>query len=481
MNILSHSLSSIQPTLDAFYKLADEFISPFNLVRSIDSYDRFFNTLSSLVHALALQLLQEVIETADLKFRNMPGRTQRYYVKSTRQRTIITPFGPLTYTRTQYQDRDTGTPFCPTDLKLGLLPRVRYDALVQSMIVELAAESNSMIKVGKHVGELIHAHYSSDPNRHDFAIPRQTVYNILNRTSLLEPSLPPCQKTPPVLYIMADEKYIPIQQRPADQREKPKRKMCKLAVIFEGREPVVTKNGEKTNRFQLTQKTYVTDQSGTIWEKTLDALSQRYDLDQVEKLYILGDGAPWIANGRITLSGVHPQVIVALDRFHFQQAINRITQNQEIKKQLREAALQDDKDSFKALGDSVIERMAEKKREKSQKNLDYCLDHWTHYQNMLQRVKIGCAMEQEISHVMASVFTSVPKAYVQERLSTYIQHRINFKNKVDLRKLVRDSLNQKLSPNEHSSLNLQICESQKETSSYKVNIDHFTANTIYSF
>ena len=54
---------------------------------------------------------------------------------------------------------------------------------------------------------------------------------------------------------------------------------------------------------------------------------------------------------------------------------------------------------------------------------------------MQSEVKIGCAMEQAISHVLAAVFTCIPKAYVSDHLHTYVQARINYKNHQDLIRL----------------------------------------------
>ena len=61
------------------------------------------------------------------------------------------------------------------------------------------------------------------------------------------------------------------------------------------------------------------------------------------------------------------------------------------------------------------------------------LNNWCFIQNMYKKVKIGCAMEQAISHVIASVFTSVPKAYCKEKIRTYLDARMHQQNGLDLR------------------------------------------------
>ena len=50
-----------------------------------------------------------------------------------------------------------------------------------SYVAEAYADENSMIKIGNEVGNLIHAKFSLKDNR-DYAIPRQTVYNLMKRS-----------------------------------------------------------------------------------------------------------------------------------------------------------------------------------------------------------------------------------------------------------------------------------------------------------
>ena len=54
---------------------------------------------------------------------------------------------------------------------------------------------------------------------------------------------------------------------------------------------------------------------------------------------------------------------------------------------------------------------------------------------MQNEVKLGCAMEQAISHVLASPFTCIPKAYVSDHLHTYVQARMFCKNGQNLIKI----------------------------------------------
>ena len=55
---------------------------------------------------------------------------------------------------------------------------------------------------------------------------------------------------------------------------------------------------------------------------------------------------------------------------------------------------------------------------------------------MNREIKIGCCMEQAISHILASVFTSVPKAYGKTHLPTYLSYRDIHQNGHDMRNII---------------------------------------------
>lgn len=59
---------------------------------------------------------------------------------------------------------------------------------------------------------------------------------------------------------------------------------------------------------------------------------------------------------------------------------------------------------------------------------------------MYREVFIGCPMESAISHNIASIFSSVPKAYSEENLKKYISYRDLTLNNYDIRALFIASL-----------------------------------------
>lgn len=483
---LNYQLSNIDYSLS-------KFIAPFITKFSSLDYAVFIQDIDSWIRAFIKKAIISSIEKADREFRDSPGRLQRYYVKQTRSRSLITVFGEISFLRTEYVHRDTNSPYCYIDRKLAIKSRQRYDCCIEAKVKELYANHNSMIKVGEIIGESTFASFSLDSTRKYHALPRQTVYNLLHRTGKITVDPKPMKKTPKTIYIMADEKWVPIQEKNDEkdgEKKKTAKEMVKVAICFENKEPLYTKKGDKTSRNRLKNKFVISTCSSeriNFWEYVLDELSKRYDLNEIKNIYILGDGASWIKSGAITLSMPSVKVKYALDRFHAVQAINRMTTDEVFREVLKQYLYSLQKEEFDAVADiakSYLE--TDEQKNKFDINLEYVHTHWSAFKVMCQEVKIGCAMEQAISHIIASVFTSVPKAYGRKNLPIYLSSRILHENNEDIIKshlLATDiQKNQGEDVHLHDILDLSFFDNQIRDETYKTNLKNRThSKTEYPF
>lgn len=427
-NFLNYQLSNLDYSLSKF---ATPFITKFS---SLD-YATFIQDIDSWMHDFIKKSMVDFIEKADREFRNSPDRLQRYYVKQTRLRSLITMFGEITFLRTEYVHRDTNEPYCYIDRKLAIKSRQRYDCCVEAKIKELYANQNSMIKVGQIIGESTFASFSLDPIRKLHALPRQTVYNLLHRTGKITLDPKPMKETPETLYIMADEKWVPLQGECTEEKAHVK-EMVKVAVCFENREPIYTKKGEKAARNKLKNKFVISSCKSeriNFWEDVLDQLSKRYDLNKIKNIYILGDGAPWIKGGTSLLRMPNVSVKYALDRYHAVQAINRMTTDETFRDVLTLYLYSLQKEEFEIVA-SIARSYLKTEEQINRFDIyhEYILTNWNAFKIMCKEVKIGCAMEQAISHIIASVFTSVPKAYGRKNLPLYVNARMLHTNSEDI-------------------------------------------------
>lgn len=478
-------------------------LAPMNFTCDIFNYAKLIDWLSSSSRKIVCILIKNLLEEMDRNFRYSKGRIDRYYVKNTRQRTIITMFGEVTYTRTEYIDRDTGEAFIYVDREIDLAPRQRYDSIVAARAYELYSDNNSMIKVGKLLGYEIEG-FSLGNNHGNYTISRQQVFAMLNRFKKITVTPPRQKETPDTIYISADEKYISLQQVQnlwiQQEREKGRSskeiqeelkakhfdEMVKLAVIFTGRKELLKKNGEsyKRKRYQLTGKWVVAypDESSKFWQNAHDTLNDLYDLDQVKQIYILGDGAPWIKNGCSELASQNTKCQYAQDRYHLKQAIHRMTKDKKIREKLYDYVIHNSKKDFKELVDSMIQD-SPAKAENIKAKADYILSNIGGTLIMENDVKFGCAMEQAIQHVLASSFTSVPKAYASEHLHTYVTARVNQQNGIDMQSTFLSAIKQSGKDGNtdsvvlHDSNDWSYFDDQVPEDTYHVNLPNFETTT----
>ena len=54
---------------------------------------------------LNLEILKQILEHLDLEYKNSKERKEKYYVQQTRERTLITSLGLLTFNKTYYKSK----------------------------------------------------------------------------------------------------------------------------------------------------------------------------------------------------------------------------------------------------------------------------------------------------------------------------------------------------------------------------------------
>lgn len=447
MNILSH--------LNTFLSNSSSIVQINNKANYLGSpllSDVLYRETASLVeiiadfsYQLARSLLKYIFEKADEEFRNSQNRTDHYYVKDTRERTIITIFGQLTYKRTIYQNRDTKKYFCYVDRKFGIPKYDQYDPCVKSMIYESYANNNSMIKVGQIIGDRIFSPFSLSKDRIYHAIPRQTVQNILKSHSALAIQPASIEAAPDTLYVMADEKWIALQSH--DENKEKERQMVKAAISFE--DVALVKGHKKRN--QLVNRNVFFGTGSNFWNSIYDQLCSIYDMNSIKHIWVLGDGANWIKNGTYVFRSDSTRSSFSLDKFHFKQALRRISKDKDIYGVLCSACENNDKKLFKETVEVLLEDET-CPRDTIETNRDYILSNWSYIQNTYQSMFMPCSMESGISHHICSQFTSVPKAYIRENLSKYLSLRESFINGYDLRNMYIQSVG--IEPNDKGVIDL---------------------------
>lgn len=389
------------------------------------NYIKILDTLDENICNIAKKSLITIFNSLDRGFKNSPERRHKYHIKAHTTRTIMTIFGEITYNKTIYQHKLNNSSFCFIDDYLGLKKYDYFDPYIKATVLDYAS-NNPCTKVAKMINDLIGSRIKlKEPFQY---ISKQTIRNIILSSHISKPKIEEL-KTPDDLYIMADEKFISTQNNNNEDV------MIKEIVVFDGR---ITKN----KRTSLKNKRIFASVKNSCLEECLDYLHYAYDFDKVKNIYLMGDGASWIKNLRYHFK-VNPTTNVSfnLDKFHFKQAIHHIALNENIEHFLTDYVINNMKDDFISCCDSLSIEFPHRTNTITQKK-EYILNNWIYINNLYSN-KLKCPMESQISHTLADLFSSRPKAYSLKTLDKLLNLRLLFKNKHNIKLLFLNNFNKK--------------------------------------
>ncbi|MBN2898284.1 MAG: UPF0236 family protein, partial [Clostridia bacterium] len=436
MAIVTHTITDLLvPLLKEIHSLASSMnVLSLNSRNGLDNYLKILNSADLTGQNLSIAILKQLIENIETEFRNRPGRTTVYHVKSYHPRTILTIFGPLTYYRTFYKNRKTKESYCHVDSFLGLRKYDYFCPYVKALVTEASCDT-SFAAAGRHVSAAVGNRVSLKGN--PVLISRQTARSFVRKSRLVSPSPQKMKSTPPTLFIMLDEKYIHTQNNEGRDI------VVHHAVLFEYIKPV----GNQKKRNELVNKRMFSSMNGDLNKQVLDYIDKVYDLEKIQRIYVLGDGANWIKGSVGEYRFEKNEVFFALDKYHFKQALRHITLDDDLSEQMLEHILEGDMDSFKGMC-SVIQSQNEHRRDTIEEKKNYVLNNWdaillSYHDNLT------CCMEGQISHNLASLFTARPKGYSKKMLSTLLSARTIYRNGYNTRELFLSNFKKENARNAH--------------------------------
>jgi hypothetical protein len=229
------------------------------------------------------------------------------------------------------------------------------------------------------------------------------------------------------LHIVADEDHVSAQfwKRKGDlgksaAGQKINTIQAKLICIYED---VINVSGakSKTPRYALVGKRYFSGvykgASGNekFWREVAEYIEATYDMDVLEKIYISGDGAPWIKMGCEVLENS----VFVLDKFHMMKYVNTSVAHlwdsvDDAKELIWEALHSGNKKELKKVYGKILELTDnENKKEEVKGALRYFLNNWA---GIRIRVEDAggcwrCCAEGQVSHVLSDRLSSRPMGW----------------------------------------------------------------------
>ena len=351
------------------------------------------------------RIIQTIVENKDFLEKSLENSINAneisMFSRDLRKRTLMTDYGNIEYRRRYYRNRQNKEYVYLADEKMGIEKNERIAKDVQSKIIEFAHDI-SYSKTGKRVvGNEI--------------ISPTTVMHKVRQEELKVETLEE-KKQIKRLYIEADEDHI-------SERDN-KVGMPKLIYVHEG-------NYRKGNRNILKNVHYIgclRKNSEELWLEVAEYIDKKYDIKNVEKVYICGDGATWIKEG---LNWIEKSEFV-LDRFHLLKYINQAAvEFPQYKSKLWYGINIYDPISVENIFKEIIEKTTDKKRkEKVIDSYKYVMRQWKGieiYETDGEYLR-GCSAEGHISHVYADRMSSRPRTWCDDgidkmsRLRTFVSN-----------------------------------------------------------
>ena len=325
-----------------------------------------------------------ILEGIDTILFESKKRKQEYEAKDLRKRTLLTEYGNIEYCRRYYRNKKTKEYAYLADEKMGIEKNERITKDVESKIIEFAHDM-SYSKAGKQA------------IRNESLSPT-TVMNKVRKEEL-KVEIQEEKKQIKRLYIEADEDHV--------SERGSKIGMPKLIYIHEG-------SYQKGKRKILKNIHYIGclgKNSEDLWLEVAEYIDKKYDVKNIEKVYIGGDGAKWIKEG---LNWIEKSEFV-LDKFHLLKYINQATvEFPEYRSKLWYSINAYDPISVENIFKEIISKTEdEKRKEKVIYSYKYVMNQWKGIEIYETDGKYlnGCSAEGHISHVYADRMSSRPRVW----------------------------------------------------------------------
>ena len=369
------------------------------------SFHDLEDKISYSTNSLNINTLKDILESIDLEYKNSDERKAKYYVQSTRERTLITSLGLLTFNKTYYRSKkkenDKYIFYSYLEDYLGIDKWAKMTLKAETNLINNATE-NGMSWAARN----------TIPR---YVITRQTISTkVKNINYNLDIDIPRVKYIPKILYIEADEVHANLQRK-KKLKGKKKNKVVPVILTHEGHKEDFIKKKELLNTHYIASSILKNDK---LWNETYKYLDKRYDLERIEYLFISGDGAPWIKG----YMEAFPNAIYVIDKFHYRKALNYIFKRDSFITNLADSYLRNKMIyEFKALVQLQI-KLHSNQRKDMIKNQKYLINNIEGIINQHHPMyKCPASMEGHISNKYARFITSRPHAYSVDGLENTVQ------------------------------------------------------------
>jgi len=365
--------------------------------RTIRTLDEIECDLKEKTDCYVRELMRTYLEGLDEAIaEDKTGRKKKGFVIEHKadKREIYTQFGSLEFNRRYYKNKLIGTYSYLLDNVVGIESYDRITGSVSAALVESASEVS---------------YYKSSKYVCDGNISRQTVMNKIRRIKELKTESPEGKRKIKCLNVEADEDHVSLQDGTNT--------IVPLISIHEG----VERRGKRGKCINIHHISSHGKSVDDMWQAAAEWIYSAYDEEEIEKIYLHGDGASWIKRGLDYI----PKAQFVLDRYHLNKALKEVSRGDGfVCAKLRDAIIEADKESLKEVC-RELRRNAEndKVKEKVDSFRNYVTTNWDGIVVYQEAASRGSNTEGHVSHVLSSRLSSRPSGWSREGLKAMAELR----------------------------------------------------------
>ena len=374
---------------------------------------------------LGKELFSEIVTQIDNLVFEDEKRKKQYEAVRFAEKSLVTKNGKTKFERRYYKDNETGENVCLTDRIMGLEKGERIDKKVKAEIVQKARDQ-SYNKSGKMVVP-------------ELEISSTTVMRNVRKNEWkvdVEERKEEDKIKAKNIYVQVDEDHI-------KQRNKKGCTISKIVTVYT-RKRTLTKE-DRLDKVQQVRKELVDKftfsglykDNQELWEDVAYYIECTYKKDEIENVFIMGDGASYIKAG---VEWIEKSVFV-LDKFHLEEYINNLNNDENLKSKLKEAIEQYDPISTENIMNEAIRKVKEEIKEdeklgRNTKRLENRLkkieNTKTYFMNQWDGIEAhdkykdkltGCCQEGQVHHTLSERMSTDAKVWSENGIDEMSQLR----------------------------------------------------------
>ena len=374
-----------------------------NFFRKPKDFHTLEKATKATTDAVAAMFMSNVLSSMDEKIYNCGYREGRYNVQRKGKRSLVSSVGDITFDCTYYK---------------RLFGKGGYVSLLEEMMGLSKHERFTEEAEVMMLTETLKTSYSEAakvlPSKSK--ITKTTVMNKVHQIADEIPyEAPKAKKECTYLFIEADEDHVAEQHGRWTKKEDNAGFISRLAYVYEYKRETPGCKGRKelVNKFHFGGLYQGPKGIEKFWNNVNDFIEKTYETDKLQKIFISGDGAPWIKSGADYVA----KAVFCADKFHLMKYINAasgqmLDEKDIAKEELWHLLYKRSRKGFREYTDMMI--ASANNAEPIEKLQTYVLNNWSAVMLSLHsEVVDGCSAEGHVSHVLSDRLSSRPMGWSQ--------------------------------------------------------------------